>query len=372
MKSHFPRPAIVAALMISLIGCTKEGDENHDEETTHDPAAEASNVVYLEEHKIFHAGIRTELVQKRSEPVPLELSGRVELDETRLAEISAPVTGRIDKVNVVANDRVEAGTVLLELFSQEFLSMQSEFIQAIERRSRTTGAIEEERSSAMAIYSAAKNKLIVVGLQEEEIAELERTRNSLTHFHVRAPFNGTLIENKSKRGSYVQVGTELFELADLTSLWVLVDLYEKDLPMIKAGMTAEVRVASSTESVRGSISTIYGVMDERTRTVKARVHVNNAKGILKPEMFATVSVQSRLDAATIKIAASALLGEPRKHYVFVALNDSTFVKRDVLTGFEGRDFIEVLDGLLVNERLVTRGGFFLKSELAKETFGEEH
>lgn len=372
MKSFVRHSAVAVAFVISVIGCAKEGDEKHEEEATHDAAAEPTNVVYLEEHKIFHAGIKTELVQKRSEPVPLELSGRVELDETRLADISAPVTGRIDRVHVVANDRVEAGTVLLDLFSQEFLSMQSEFIQAVERRSRTTGSIEEERSSALAIHSAAKSKLIVLGLQEEEIAELERTRDPLTHFHVRAPFRGTIIENKSKRGSYVQVGSELFELADLTSVWVLVDLYEKDLPMVKAGMTAEVRVASSTESVRGTISTIYGVMDEKTRTVKARVHVNNAKGILKPEMFATVSVQSRLDAATIKIPASALLGEPRKHYVFVAMNDSAFVKRDVLTGFEGRDFVEVLDGLLVNERLVTKGGFFLKSELAKETFGEEH
>jgi cobalt-zinc-cadmium efflux system membrane fusion protein len=94
--------------------------------------------------------------------------------------------------------------------------------------------------------------------------------------------------------------------------------------------------------------------------------------MLRPGMFCIVHVQTRLDSSTIKIPAGALLGEPRKHFVFIARNDTTFERRDVLTGFEGREVVEVLDGLLVGEMLVTKGGFFLKSELAKETFGEEH
>ena len=372
MKATLFQLTLFVSMTALFIGCSGGNGEQDDHETTHEAADEPSNVVHLEEHKIFHAGIKTELVQKRSQAVPLSLPGRISIDQRRLAEISAPVTGRIDKINVVTNDRVEAGTVLLELFSQEFLAMQSEFLQTVERTVRANGASAEEGTTAQAIYSAAKGKLVVIGLTEENIADLEKTRVPQTHFHVRAPFAGTIIENKTKRGAYVQIGSELFELADLTTLWVLVDLYEKDLPFVKTGMTAEVGVAGFAESVKGTITTIYGVMDEKTRTVKARLQVDNARGFFKPEMFATVMVQTRLDAETVKIPASALLGEPRKHYVFVALNDSTFEKRDVLTGFEGRDFVEILDGLLVNERLVTIGGFFLKSELAKETFGEEH
>ncbi|HEV8537310.1 MAG TPA: efflux RND transporter periplasmic adaptor subunit, partial [Bacteroidota bacterium] len=122
----------------------------------------------------------------------------------------------------------------------------------------------------------------------------------------------------------------------------------------------------------GIVSTIYNVLDEKTRTVKARVEVENRDGKLKPEMFCSVMIQTQLGKETIKIPASALLGETEKHFVFIATNDTTFEKRDIRTGVETREFAEVLDGLLIDEHLVVKGGFFLKSELAKETFGEEH
>src|SRR3989338_6801031 len=357
MKPLTFRFAFLVALATSLIGCTRDSGETSEHESTHAAVAEPTNVVHLDEHKIFHAGIMTGPVEKRSEAVPLSLPGRISIDQRRPGEVSGPVAGRGDKTQMGAKN---------------FEGMQSEFVQTVERTVRSNGTLTEEAAADRAIYAAAKGKLLVIGLTEADIAVLEKTRVPETHFHIRAPFAGTIIKNDAKRGSYIQVGTALMELADLSTLWVLVDLYEKDLPFVKNGMIAEVRVAASTETVRGTITTIYGVMDEKSRTVKARLQVDNARGLLRPEMFATVMVQTRLDAETIKIPLSALLGEPRKHYVFVALNDSTFEKRDVRTGFEGRDFVEILDGLLVDERLVTTGGFFLKSELAKETFGEEH
>jgi RND family efflux transporter MFP subunit len=168
------------------------------------------------------------------------------------------------------------------------------------------------------------------------------------------------------------MGTELFELADLSTVWVLADIYEKDLPSVRAGMKAHVTVAAYADSFVGTIATIYNVLDEKTRTIKARVEVQNRSGKLKPEMFCTVMIETQYGKETIKIPAGALLGETEKHFVFVALNDTTFERRDIRTGRETRDFAEVLDGLLIGEKLVVKGGFFLKSELAKETFGEEH
>jgi RND family efflux transporter MFP subunit len=164
----------------------------------------------------------------------------------------------------------------------------------------------------------------------------------------------------------------LFELADLSTVWVLADIYEKDLPQVHAGMKAQVEVTAYPDSFAGTISTIYNVLDEKTRTVKARVEVQNRSGKLKPEMFCSVMIQTQFGKETIKIPASALLGETEKHFVFIAVNDTTFEKRDIRTGVETRNFAEVLDGLLIGEQLVVKGGFFLKSELAKETFGEEH
>lgn len=363
---------ITLSAVITLSGCgqqAKESDEDHPE---HMKEEAAGTVVHLDRHKVFHAGIRVEPVQNRSIPVPLSLPGKVSFDERRLAQITARVSGRVENISAFTNDRAGQNAVLLELFSQEFLSLQNEFLQASERWRRSRYRTSEDSVAARAIYESAKQKLMVIGLTEAEIADLDVNRIPQSHLHIRAPFAGTVIESNVRRGAYVQVGTELFELADLSTLWVLADLYEKDLPLVRAGMKAFVTVAAYPDSFPATISTIYNVLDERTRTVKARVDVPNKRGRLKPEMFCTVNVQTQFGKETIKIPASALLGETEKHFVFVALNDTTFERRDVRTGVETREFAEVLDGILVGERIVVKGGFFLKSELAKETFGEEH
>lgn len=364
--------AVLALLLIS--GCGKTADEeseaSHTEHTSESPE---NRIVHLDRHKVFHAGIRVEAVEKKSVAIPLTLPGKVSYNEKKLAHITARVSGRIEKVHAFINDRVSAGEILMEIFSQEFLSMQSEFLQAADRLERSERSSGDEPSTAQSIYESAKRKLLVVGVTENDVREIESSRAPKTYLPVRAPFAGTIIENSVRQGAFVQAGSELYELTDLSTLWVLADIYEKDLPHVRAGMNASVEVSAyPNERVEGQISTIYGVLDEKTRTVKARIEVRNKDSKLKPEMFCNIHVQTKLGRETIKIPASALLGETEKHFVFIALNDTTFQKRDVRTGIETREFAEVLDGLLVGEKIVVRGGFFLKSELTKETFGEEH
>jgi Cu(I)/Ag(I) efflux system membrane fusion protein len=367
---YFLAFALTSHLM--LPGCGKQDKDTGEIHSEHREQGAAATIVHLDKHKVYHAGIRTEPVQSKSIAVPFSLPGKVSFDERRRAQITALVGGRVEQVNAFTNDQVGGEAVLLELFSQEYLTMQNEFLQASARWRRSQEPSDDEKTGAKAIYESAKRKLIIIGLTEAEVDELETTRMPQTQFHIRAPFGGTIIESNVLQGEYVQVGAGLFELADLSTLWVLADLYEKDLPFVHAGMKAQVQVVAYPDSFSGTISTIYSVLDEKTRTVKARVQVANRHGKLKPEMFCTVNVQTQFGKETIKIPASALLGETEKHFVFVALNDTTFERRDVRTAFETRDFAEILDGLLVGERIVVKGGFFLKSELAKETFGEEH
>lgn len=346
---------------------SQQTDEHHDE---HKVEEMESAIVHLDKHKVFHAGIRVEAVEKKSVAVPLTLPGKVVFNDRRLAQVSARANGRIEHVHVFTNSEVKAGSPLLEIYSQEFQALQSEFLQTVERLNRAQK--DDENATARAIYESAKRRLVVVGLTEEEVKEIESTRMPFQFLIVRAPFGGTILESKVRQGTFVQAGTELFDLADLSTLWVLADIYEKDLSLVRVGMQVKIEVPAYPESFIGTISTIYNVLDEKTRTVKARVQVENKHGKLKPEMFCTVNVQTQFGKETIKIPANALFGETEKHFVFVALNDTTFERRDVRTGFETRDFSEILDGLLVGELIVVKGGFFLKSELAKETFGEEH
>jgi RND family efflux transporter MFP subunit len=215
--------------------------------------------------------------------------------------------------------------------------------------------------------------LEVAGLSEADLRQLETAKEPLSHLHVRAPFSGAMLATEVVQGQFVELGAHLFEIADLSTLWVLADIYEQDLPRIHKGMKAQVEVTPyPREMFSATVTEIFDVVDAQTRTVKARLEVQNPSGKLKPEMFASVHLATELGGNTIKVPASAMLGETEKHFVFVARNDSTFEKREVRTGVETREIVEVLDGLATGERIVTRGGFFLKSELAKETFGEEH
>lgn len=354
-------------------GCgTESKDEGEIKHDDHVAEPQEHSVVRLDKHKVFHAGILVEPVQKKSIAVPLSLPGKVSFNERKFADITARVSGRVEKLNVFVNDRVKSGDVLLELYSQEYVAMQFEFLQAVQRLMRAQQSSADEAGIARAIYESAKQKLIVAGVMEEDLRELETTQSPTTYYAVRAPFSGTILQSNVRQGAFVQTGTELFELSDLSTLWVLADIYEKDLPRIREGMKAIVEVSAYPDSFQGVITSIYGVVDEKTRTVKARIEVQNRSGKLKPEMFGTVKIQTEFGKETIKIPASALLGETEKHFVFIALNDTTFEKRDVRTGVETRAFAEILDGLLLGEKIVVKGGFFLKSELAKETFGEEH
>ena len=370
MNMKWILPGILAALIVCA-GCGKEAE--NEAEVTHESHAESGEetIVKLDAHKVFHAGLRVDSVRKKSVPIPLSLPGRVTFNEKRRAHITARLGGRVDSIRVYENDRVEEGQSLLVLYSQEYQSIQFEYLQAFQRSQRSGEAGETDQTAA-SILESARRKLVVVGASGEEIQRLEASRTPDTHFRVRAPFEGTILEATARVGSVVRTGDDLFDIADLSTLWILADVYEKDLPLVRIGMPATITTTAYPDPIVGRIASVYSVVDEKTRTVKIRVEVSNKNGTLKPEMYCTVDVQTALGSETIKIPESAVLGETEHHFVFVALNDTTFERRDIRTGIETREFVEVLDGLLVGEMIVVKGGFFLKSELAKETFGEEH
>ncbi len=364
-------PLLLLSFML-LLGCRKQEQEQSEmEHGEHESESSENTTVHLDMHKVYHAGIKVETVEKKSVAIPLTIPGKVSFNERKQAHITSRLAGRIEHVYAFTNDNIRVEDVLVQLFSQEFLTMQSEFLQAAARLKRS-GQSGEDNTTIKALYESSKKKLTIAGLSESEMKELETSQTPQSLYRIHAPFSGTVLESKIKLGSYVELGTELFDFADLSTVWILADVFESNLPHIKTGMKALVEISAFPEIFEGTINSVYNVVDEKTRTVKARIEVQNTSGKLKPEMFCTVKIQTSLGNETIKIPESALLGETEKHFVFIALNDSTFEKRDVRTGVETREFAEVLDGLLVGEKIVVKGGFFLKSELAKETFGEEH
>jgi len=356
-----------------LLGCGKTEEQVNKADSIEHHEAEVQNLlVHLDKHKVFHAGIKTEIVKEKSIAVPLTLWGKVGFDERKIAHITSRISGRIENVNAYTNDNITARSVVAELYSQDFIALQYEFIQALDRVDRSKQGTQEEQSTATSLFESAKQKLTILELIESDINELASSKTVKQYYGIRAPFSGTILESKVKKGMFLQTGDELFDFADLSTVWVLADVYERDLARVQQGMKAEVSTTFYPGSFYGTITSIYNVVDEKSRTVKARIELNNSSRKLKPEMFCTVKIQTQFGKETIKIPSTALMGDTEKHFVFIAINDSTFERRDIRTGVETKEFAEVLDGLIIGEKIVTNGGFFLKSELAKETFGEEH
>jgi len=363
---------LLAMLSISLIGCGNEADKHneHEDYSERTHSDEKSELV-LTSHQLAHIDVKTETAETKEVDVPLMLSGRIALNEALTAHITSRVRGRIEKVHIVISDRVQKDQVLLELYSQDFLAMQSEFIQAEERFKRIKEN-DPEHGTAESIYESAKKKLEVIGLSEEKIQQLADNHTPLTLLPVRAPFAGTLLSGEARLGEFVDVGQDFFLLANLQNLWVLADVFEKDLPLIREGITGKIIPAAYPNDIyKAQLTRIYDIVESSSRTIKARFEVSNSSSKLKPEMFVTVKVSSKLGGPNPKVSSSSIMKEKNGVYVFVALNDTTFQRREISLGKETKDYTEVLEGLKEGEKVVTRGTFYLKSELAKETFVEE-
>lgn len=363
--------AALIAFSLALTGCEKEEKGREEVQYPERKHGEGEAVLTLTKHQLEHIEFAVEAAEEKSVTIPLALPGRVALNDRATAHISARVVGRIEKIQKVINDRVQQGEVILELYSQEFLTMQFEFIQSEERFKRLTEG-EPDFGTAKAIYESAKRKLQIVGLEEKEISDLADSHVPLAYLPVRAPFGGTLIVGEVKQGEVVQVGTEFFTIANLSKLWVIANVFEHDLPLIREGIQGEIVVASyPTEKFPGRLATIYDMVDPKSRTIKTRFEVENRQGKLKPEMFATVDVRALLGGKSLKVPSLSVMDKRNEKYVFVAVNDTTFEQRSVSIGFETQMYTEILAGLKAGERVVTKGTFYLKSELAKETFVEE-
>lgn len=356
-----------------LWGCGKQSEpENPDAARGRTSGSEPKVTLSVEQQR--QAGIVIEQVGRKTMQQSLTTPGRVDFDQTRRAHLTARVPGRVEQVYAYLGDRVKANQLLATVYSQVYLSTQSEYLQADQRLVHIALPRDSvELKTQRGIFESARRKLLVEGGREEDIEELARTHVIKTLMEIRAPFDGVVTEANEILGHYVDVGAPLFHLADLSSVWIIVDIYEKDLSKVRIGMTATAEVvAYPGEQFTGQLTRVFDVVDEKTRTVKGRVELRNRNGKLKPEMFATVTVSTGTPANSIVVPSGAVeMMQGASNVVFVALDDSSFVKRPVKVGRSFGNAVEILEGLSVGESIVTDGAFTIKSEFGKSSMGEE-
>jgi membrane fusion protein, copper/silver efflux system len=329
--------------------------------------------------------VQTWPAERRAIEVPVRLFGRIEADETRLRTISAWVPGRLDRLHVDSTGvEIKPGDPMIEIYSPRLIAAQEELLQA--RR----GAEEMQRSGLAMIreasestLSASREKLRLLGLTPAQIEEIERSGEVTDHLVIHAPVGGVVTERLATQGAYVETGDPIYRMADLSQVWVNLEIYESDLPWLRLGQEAVFTTeAYPGEPFTAEIVFINPVLNQSTRTVRVRLEVPNADGRLKPGMFVRGTVHARLgvsrpgsghpehqrhdDELPLVIPASAPLLTGRRAVVYVRLPDMerpTFEPRNVVLGPRAGDVYVVREGLEEGERVVTHGGFKIDSEL---------
>ena len=334
------------------------------------PAAAASTAsegvpglvpVTLTPERVQLMGMRTAAVVREALATELRTVGTVTTTETGLAVIQTRFAGWIEALRVTqTGQRVTKGQILATVYSPELLAAQQEHLNAVRWGAAPDGGALSGLSSGLA--GDSRHRLELLGIAAPEIDALERSGQPNRAIPVRSPVGGYVIEKNAVEGSYVQPGTALFQIADLSRVWVLADVYEYELGRVKVGQSASIELASYPgETFAGKVAFVYPSLDAATRTLRIRIELKNPGLRLKPGMYGNVAVQ--LDRAeALVVPADAVVDTGALQYVFVAKTGGTFEPRKVKTGARAGGKVQVLAGVAAGETVVTTANFLLDSE----------
>jgi RND family efflux transporter MFP subunit len=371
MRTEFKiRMMIVIAAAVSFAACRNKADISS--EVAPEPKNGPTSVT-MSQAAIGIAGIKIQVAELRSVPLLISAPGEITLNPRKVHHVTSRLPGRIEEVFAFIGDRVSKGRPLLTLFSPEFLSAQAEFLQA---RARLVGLDEalapEDAKAARAIADSARTRLLILGLAEEEIKAIEESRAARNLLTVSTPLAGTVIESAAVAGDTLEAGADLFRIADLSSLLVNARIHEKDLGSVAAGVAAVVKVGAYPNlEFKGKLAQLSDLIDIETRTVIGRVEVGNDAARLKPGMFADVTLIIPSRTSSLLIPESAVQRIGGKTVVFVPAGERSFALKEIAAGSARDGWIEILSGLAPGESFVATGGFFIKSELLKESLEGE-
>jgi RND family efflux transporter MFP subunit len=313
-------------------------------------------------------------VQYKTFSLSVRATGTVTFNKQRYVCLSARVPGRVEQVTAYEGDRVGAGQTLASLYSADYLSAQQDLIQLLrQKESALTRADEDSTRLADRLVRSAIQKLKLMGAEDGDIQPITEGKSPQYLLAVKAPFGGTIISSKAVPGQQVEAGSDLFDLADLDTLWVIARIHEKDLPLVRPGSAASITVqAWPAEIFPGRLLAVGDLEDENTRTIQARIGTANPFRKLKPGMFSEVTLTSPEKERFLAVPETSVREIEGRTLVFVSGPKDTFVPRTIKTGRRVEGWVEVLDGLKEGEEIVTEGSFALKAEVLKKTLeGEE-
>ena len=309
-------------------------------------------------------GVQYGQVRRQALSRTLRTVGKVTYDETRITRVQTKVSGWIDKVHVDFTGRlVRKGQPLISIYSPELVSTQEEFLIASRAKENLGNAsVKEIAASAASLYESTRQRLRLWDISEEQIQELEQRGTPTKTMPLYSPITGYVLTRNAFPGQRVTPEVELYIIADLSTIWVLAEVYEYEVPLIKLGQTATMTLTYDPgKQFRGRVAYIYPQLDNATRTLKVRLEFPNPDLQLKPDMYANVDLHIDY-GERLAVPQDAVLDSGSEQVVFVAREDGYFEPRKVRLGQKvGASFI-VLDGLSAGEQVVTSANFLIDSE----------
>jgi len=424
MKLRKPEPAMAVVFLLTLgLACsgpqpgthggtsanTRPGEDSDAhgelEDTDHE-----EGVVVLSPEAASQAQIRTAPVEERILAAELTTTGQVDFDQTRLAHVSPRISGRVHRVRALLGEEVRAGQTLAEIDSIELGRAKAAYLQAkaIEELARKSFdraqslfadriASEQEvleaeaklRETAAALHTSEET-LHLFGLSQKQVDRLGYEDQGASIYPLRAPFEGTIVERHATLGELVTPERNLFTLADLSRVWIWIDVSQRDLAGVHVDDQARARVDAFPDQVfEGKVSYLSARVDADTRTVRARLEVANPEGKLRPGMFVEVQLvdphaqeggQAR--GRSLVVPEGAIVREGEDHFVFLAAGENRFERQPIEIGRRAGGAVEILRGsgqtasdagpLSAGDEVVVSGAFLLKSAASKETLGGGH
>ncbi|MEI7611855.1 MAG: efflux RND transporter periplasmic adaptor subunit [Betaproteobacteria bacterium] len=325
---------------------------------------DSSNQIKVSTEKIQKLGVRTELAQLRSLDKSVRAAGRIEPDERRIYTISPKFEGYVERLHVsVTGQAVGKGQPLFEVYSPELVSAQREYAIAAQGVESLKDSESVAQSGMKQLADSSLQRLKNWDISEEQIKALSRYGETKRTLTFRSPVSGIVTEKKAQQGMRFMPGEALYQVADLSSVWVVADVFEQDIGLVRTGTKATVRINAYPEKTfEGKVSYVYPTLNATTRTVPVRIELANPGLLLKPSMFAQVELSASARGNVISVPISAVIDSGTRQIVLIEQGEGRFEPRVVKLGARSEQHVEIIEGIKEGQAVVVTANFLIDAE----------
>jgi Cu(I)/Ag(I) efflux system membrane fusion protein len=328
-------------------------------------AGEPPGTVVIDPVTVQNIGVRTASAQRRSLSRSIRTVGRVTYDEEHLARLHPKVEGWIEALYIdKTGEQIANDAILLNIYSPQLVTTQQEYLLSLGNLDALQDSpYEDIRRGAEELAQSSRERLELLDVPEHQIRELEASRTVKKNLHIHSPFDGVVVRIGAREGQYVTPQTELYMIADLSTVWVYADVYENELPWIAVGDPVTMQlVAVPGRTFRGHVAYIYPYVEAKTRTIKVRLDFDNPDLALKPDMFADVTLHAQRQVDAVVIPSEAVIRSGERDQVFIVREPGKFEPREVELGISADGLVQVLSGVTPGEEVVISSQFLIDSE----------